>query len=185
MHANISHKEQTNPVFLKKNLQNTSICCCMLYVGEQERLLLRLNSMYDFRSPLRRTRYFSTVQSSTAAGNTANKTEQRFAVCNHFCTKGLCSARFCHAGNQVNTLGLSRIHRVFSNCLACCTRNTRSRELMRLTAAHIREALSINFPLMVAVEEKHSVFICFKPCWFSCWMHNALSVVYHYAKITL
>lgn len=67
---------------------------------------------------------------------------------------------------------------MFSNCSGSCTINTGSRVLMSPTAAHIRAALLINFSLMVAVGDKHAVFIHLKVLCFFCWFYDAVSTAH-------
>lgn len=127
-------------------------------------LLLTFFSMPDFKSPSGCTDHFCiSVQSSNSAGDAVNKIEQRFVLCYRLLHQGFV---FCHTEKQINTLGLSRIHRTLCACLACRAMNSGSTELMRLAAAYIRAALSINFSLMVAAEEKHSVFMYLQFCCF-------------------
>lgn len=69
-------------------------------------------------------------------------------------TKSLYPAGVYRVVKQVNSLGLCRIHRMFSSRLACSTMYAGSRKLKRLTVAHIRAALAISISLTVAVQEK-------------------------------
>lgn len=171
--------EITNAAFLI--LSQDMTVTNAVHVGGRESMLLTLCGIYDFKSPSGYTDFFLAVQSSSAAGDAANKMKRSFVLCNHLSHKGFVFRKVLPLWEASQHLGLSRIHRMLSKCLACCTMSSGSRQLMGLTAADIRAALSINFSLMVAADERHSVFICLKLCWFCLWVYDAPYTVF-YAK---
>lgn len=135
--------------------------------------------MYDFKRPLRHTHHFCIVQSSPTAGKAANITEHCFVVCKNFCHRGFVFSKVFPCWEP------SQYFRVKQNPQGVLQLFGMLHHEHRIKGAHApdspphtSEGLSINFSVMVAVEEKHSVFICFKLCWFSSLLHDAPSVAF-------